>query len=118
MYVYDSNTIDNYNVLKNVKDEIGESNFNNLIMTWKRGISSEFETFLFGSEFSYVRELINALNATIDIAESLVSDGLFGIYIGLVPENNIDDTYLPVYFIFRCTNNGRSTIVSPVPLFS
>lgn len=126
MYKYDEGIIDNFNCLKSVSDVIGKESYNELIQLWKDQTSeSKLLEFLNGITRSdcppnvyWICPLCEALCEISSMAEELLKDELFGIFIGLYPiqDPNDNSCYLPAYFIFRCSNNGRSLIMSEIKL--
>ena len=118
MYICDDYIVDNVDVLKPVKELIKGSVYDKLLLLWGSDKLHDYKKIAKSAEETptsadyIVTPFANALYELRDQKKSLLSDDLYGIYAGLVPEAQNDTCRLPVYFIFRCSNNGRSLIIS------
>ena len=117
MFDYDNGIIDNYRVLREVRDMIEPSGYDRLLCVWGSENWKDYEeialAYRSGEPEDITHEFAEALFELRQHKSSLISDGLFGIYVGLVPLKEFpDDCILPTYFIFRCRNNGRTLVIS------
>jgi hypothetical protein len=119
MNIYDNGIVDNYGILKDVRDILGAELYDKMISVW--GSDDKAEYLELASEADATEhppddisdDFAEALYATRREKASFMRDDLFGIFVGLVPLSIIpDDCYLPRFFLFRCSNNGRSVLVS------
>jgi len=120
MFKHDRNIVDNTETLVSVKKDLGKS-FNILISLWKDTPDKKsYYDFFLKTKYNkspFQDALIKALEYTSKEAKDLISDDLFDIFIGVSAVNDTSgNTYLPYFFIFRCSNNGRSLIVSEAPI--
>ena len=116
MKYYQCGIIDNFSTLKSLEDILGADKYNLIIKLWGSERYEEIENVINIKERSsdeLIFNLVEALKAARFYFDELLKDDLFGIYIGLIPD--IDglpgDGYLKEFYIFRCSNNGRSDIV-------
>jgi len=121
MHIYDCGIVDNFNDLKSINDILSNDDYKNMINIWERldqypkditELKNLFKKYESNEPSNgWVSDLPKALSELSKYTKSLLDDDLFGIYYGLIPVQDCTG-YLPSYFIFRCSNNGRSLIIS------
>ena len=116
MKYFNGYIIDNFSTLKSLQDIFGSDKYNSIIKLWGLQKYEEIENIISlpscGCD-EKIFALVEALKTARFYFDGLLKDDLFGIYVGLIPDMDVlqSDTYLKEFYVFRCSNNGRTDIV-------
>lgn len=116
MKILDHHIVDNFGLLGSLEQLVGKDKYEWIIENWSipKGMFDSIMYEKIGWEAGEMLDVLQkALRETNLKAKSLKNDDLFGIYYGLMPsEKSLENgCRLANYFVFRCSNNGRSLIV-------